>query len=212
MSSRCVGDISVYREIVLDPQACDGETESENDVRQAFGDSQRPLEVDIGSGKGRFLLARASAHPSVNFLGIERQYGRVCKTAKKVRRAELKNVRLARMEAFEGIGKLLTSESVSVFYIFYPDPWPKRRHHRRRLVNPQFMDVLHNRLIHGGVIHFASDHVDYAKVVAGIFRADRRFEEIPPLIPNEDERTDFELLFAAMGKAANRISVRKLSE
>jgi tRNA (guanine-N7-)-methyltransferase len=177
------------------------------DVRNTFLRDANPLAVDVGSGKGRFLLARAEAHPQTNFLGIERQYGRICKTAAKVRRAELENVRLARVEAAAGIAELLQPESVSIFYIFFPDPWPKRRHHRRRLINPDFLTLLHSRLERGGVVHFASDHEDYAVEVAKLFRKDERFDEIDPFVPSEDERTDFEIVFT--GKPIGRVSIRK---
>jgi tRNA (guanine-N7-)-methyltransferase len=178
------------------------------DIGNLFGNCNQ-LEVDIGCGKGRFLIARASGYPERNFLGIERQAGRVLRTARKAERAGLVNVRLARVEAFEGLGKLLAPGSVAVFYIFFPDPWPKRRHHRRRLINPDFMDVMYTRLAAGGVIHFASDHAGYAAEVARVFGADERFEEIDAFQPTEAEQTDFEIIFRGQEKPIQRVSIRK---
>ena len=208
--NRSKADISEYRHIVIADRDADEKNEKSRDVRESFDDPAAPLEIDIGSGKGRFLVARAALCPDVNFLGIERQYARVWKTARKIERAGLTNVRLARVEAFEGIGELVPPGSLATVYIFFPDPWPKRRHHRRRLVNSEFMDMLHNRLVPGGVVHFATDHDDYAAAVTELFRADERFAEIEPFIPSDDERTDFELIFTGQGKAVNRISINKI--
>lgn len=172
-----------------------------------FGNGN-PVEVDVGAGKGRFLLARALEHPELNFFGIERQNGRLYRMAKKIHRHELTNVKLARVEATAGIELMLAAESVSAFYILFPDPWPKKRHHRRRLINAEFMDLLHSKLSQGGIIHFASDHQGYAEVVEQLFMADERFETIEPFMPTENERTDFELIFT--GKTIARHSVRKM--
>lgn len=171
--------------------------------------NNNPLEVDVGSGKGRFLLARATEHPNTNYWGIERQYGRIYRTAKKAHRRGLRNVRVARVEAVNGITTLLPDSSVTAFYIFFPDPWPKRRHHRRRIVNPRFMDLLHLKLVDDGCVHFATDHLDYAGVVARCFAADERFDPIDPFQPTDAERTDFELLFSGQYKPISRHSIRK---
>jgi tRNA (guanine-N7-)-methyltransferase len=172
-------------------------------------ENDNSLEVDIGAGKGRFLLARALEHPELNFFGIERQNGRLYRMAKKIRRHALTNVKLARVEASAGIELMLEPESVSTFYILFPDPWPKKRHYRRRLINTAFMDLLHSKLCSGGVIHYASDHQNYAAYVQEIFAADKRFEAIDPFIPTEAERTDFEIIFAAQEKPTSRLSVKK---
>ena len=172
-------------------------------------ENAHPLEVDVGSGKGRFLLARAAENPDTNYWGIERQYARVYRTAKKAHRRGLQNVRVARVEAVNGITALLPDASVSTFYIFFPDPWPKRRHHRRRLICPPFMDLLNRKLTDQGCVHFASDHQDYAEVVARVFAEDERFASIEPFQPTDTERSDFEVLFRGLSKPISRLSVRK---
>jgi tRNA (guanine-N7-)-methyltransferase len=180
------------------------------DVEQVFG-NRNELEVDIGCGKGRFLIARASSYPQTNFLGVERQAGRVLRTAKKAVRLGLENVRLARVEACGGLAELLEPGSVATVYVFFPDPWPKRRHHRRRLINSDFMDLMHEKLRVGGLLHFASDHADYAKQVSGVFAGDERFEADEVFEPTEEERTDFELIFRGQSKPIWRYTVRKLA-
>ena len=171
---------------------------------------QQTLEVDIGCGKGRFLVARASDHLQRNYLGIDRSSGRVRSTSRKVVRAGLSNVRLVRIEASYAVRCLLPEESVSTVYIFFPDPWPKRRHHKNRLFNQTFVDALYVSLCPAGVLHVATDHADYFQVITKLFLADQRFETAPTLQPSAEEHTNFQLTFEARGRTTNRCSFKKI--
>ena len=157
--------------------------------------ARQPLEVDVGSGKGRFLLARARAHPEVNFLGIERRLSRLRKVDRKAVRLGLANIRLLRMEAYYATAYLIPAGAVRAYYVFFPDPWPKKRHQEHRLFNAAYLDALQRTLEPGGQVHVATDHRPYFDTVAAGLRADARFTEVPPLELAEEERTDFELLF-----------------
>ena len=165
-------------------------------LAQYFGNDQ-PIEVDMGCGKGRFLLARAAAHPAVNFFGVDRMLRRIRKVDRKVVRRGLTNVRLLRMEAYYATTYLIPPESISAYYIFFPDPWPKARHHEHRLFNPRYLDALHRTLRPDGVVHFATDHLPYFEEVCALIRADGRFHEVPPFIPGPEEQTDFERYYVA---------------
>ncbi len=162
-------------------------------------DPARPLEVDCGCGKGRFLLARAAAQPDVQFLGIDRMLGRTQKLDRKIVRAGLANVKLLRMEAFFSLQQLLPPHRVRTIYIFFPDPWPKRRHHRRRLFGPEFLEVLWTRLETGGTVQVATDHLDYFADMRKCLAADARFREVPHQVRQADEQTDFELYYRGHG-------------
>ena len=105
------------------------------DLQKIF-ERNAPLHVDLGCGDGLFLCGLAQRMPDKNFLGIERLLNRVRTSARKV--ARLDNVRLLRMESSYAVRYLLPAESVERFYLLFPDPWPKRRHHRRRIVTPGF--------------------------------------------------------------------------
>ena len=178
----------------------------------ALGDmfpEPRPLEVDVGCGKGRFLLARAGKHPGLNFLGIERLLVRVRKIDRKAVRAGLANVRLLRLEAAYTVEYLLPPACVTTYYILFPDPWPKRRHHRRRLFTPAFIDSLERTLVPGGCVHAATDHAEYFAQIRQLLAADARFEAAPTFVPEADERTDFELEFLSQGLEIGRCSFRK---
>lgn len=98
-----------------------------------------------------------------------------------------------------------------MFYVFFPDPWPKRRHHHHRLVDAAFANGIHQALQTTGVIHLATDHRDYFDVMVGLFRRDARFEEVAPFLPAEAEATDFELLFKGLERSAMRCSFVKRS-
>jgi tRNA (guanine-N7-)-methyltransferase len=173
--------------------------------------SLRPFNVDVGCGKGRFLLAKATVNPDINFLGIDRRLKRVQKVDRKLGRAGLRNVRLICMDAFRVI-ELLPPASVSTFFIFFPDPWPKRRHHERRLFSRPFLDAIHRTLLPEGVIHTATDHPDYFSKICGALRGDLRFGEVPPYEFTEEDRTEFHIVFTGLNAQIGRCSFRKIGD
>ena len=177
------------------------------DFKAGFPHPERPLEVDIGSGKGRFSVARSGAFPETNFLGIERQRIRIDSSGRRCERAGRGNVRLFRMEGYYAISQMVPAAYVANYYFFFPDPWPKARHHDYRLFNPAFMDALHRTLENGGCLHVATDHLPYFEEIFELLQKDARFEEIAAFQPVEEERTDFELIFSH--KEIGRCSFRK---
>lgn len=165
------------------------------DFRQYFEYPDRPFHIDLGCGMGRFLLARSDKFPKINFLGIDRMLKRIKKIDKKAQRLGSENVRLLRVDGYYTITYLIAPQSVDTFYIFYPDPWPKEKHHHNRLFNEPFMDSIARTLKPGGLIHISSDHLPYFEEIYTLLQNDERFEGIAPFIPSEDEVTDFELIF-----------------
>ncbi len=180
------------------------------DFKARFPHPERPLEVDIGSGKGRFLAARSGKFPETNFLGIERQLVRIHSSGRRCERAGCENVRLFRMEGYYAISQMMPANYVANYYFFFPDPWPKARHHDHRLFNPAFMDALFKTLVDGGNLHVATDHLPYFEEIHELLRKDDRFEETPAFEPDDEECTDFELIFAH--KQIGRCSFRKKKE
>jgi len=166
------------------------------DFREKFDHPERPFEIDIGCGKGRFLLARSGKFPETNFLGIDRMLNRIRKIDKKARKMGRENIRLLRIDGYYATTFLLPPESVDTYYVFYPDPWPKGKHHHNRLFNEPFMDAIARTLKPGGKIHAASDHLPYFEEMESLLKNDARFEQIETFVPAENEVTDFELIFS----------------
>ncbi len=178
------------------------------DATALFG-SRRMVEVDAGSGKGRFLLARAAAFPETGFIGIERQHRRVEKITRKATRAGLGNIRILHTDIRFALEMMVPDNAIRTLYLFFPDPWPKRRHQCRRLVTRDFIRLVHAKLEPGGCLHFATDHEGYATAVKALFEISPGFTPCDPFIPTPGEQTDFELLFADRGLAPRRLSLQK---
>src|SRR5260221_8241128 len=127
----------------------------------AIFENNRPVEVDLGSGAGRFLIEAARQYPEKNFFGVERLLGRVRKTLRSASRLGLTNVRVLRLEIDYTVRFLLSPGSVSRLHLSFPDPWPKRRHSRRRLVAEGFLAASASALAIGGGFWIKTGHADY---------------------------------------------------
>jgi len=173
-----------------------------------FGNSN-PLEIDAGSGKGRFITARAQAHPELNFLGIEWQQKRIERLVRRASRHHCINTRFVRADITFILTYLIHDGAVQTIYLFYPDPWPKRRHHQRRLVQPAFLDLVARKLQPGGKLHFATDNIAYAAAARASMEHHAILQPCPVFLPRPEEKTDFELLFEKQGLFAQRFSVWK---
>ena len=165
----------------------------------ALYDMSRPLEVEVGCGRGRFLTGRAAKEPSCEFLGVERMKERVGVFASKARRLGLANAHVVRLEALYTFHYLLPEHHARRVYVFFPDPWPKRRHHSHRLFGPLFLNALWKRLEIGGRLEFATDHEEYFHSVEECFALDTRFRRVEPMERGPEEWTEFETLFRGQG-------------
>lgn len=159
-----------------------------------------PIEIDIGCGKGAFLAWAARARPEHSFLGVERLLERLRRADKKILRLGLTNTRLIRAEASYFVGKLVAEGSVRAYHVSFPDPWPKRRHHERRLFNAQFVAALQRTLVRGGAVNVATDDEDYFRLVEKTMTQSGRFDAAPPEVLPEEARTEFEKIFLGTGK------------
>jgi tRNA (guanine-N7-)-methyltransferase len=125
------------------------------------GNGAPPLEIDVGCHKGLFLVEMAGTHPERNFLGIELQSDRVEKTRKKIRNMGLSNAVVMRSEGLAAV-LALPEDCAEYIHVLFPDPWPKRRHHIRRLVEKRFLQACHRVLKPSGVLRLVTDHEEYA--------------------------------------------------
>jgi len=173
------------------------------DWRVVFERAQ-PIEIDLGCGKGSFLLWAATADPTRNFLGVERLLRRVRRVDRKAVRGGLNNVRLVRLEATYLVSKLIPEASISTYHILFPDPWPKRRHHARRLISADFLADVHRTMTPDSAVNCATDHEEYFEWIQRAFEGSARFTEAGPVVLPPEARTDFEKEFVAAGKQVYR--------
>jgi tRNA (guanine-N7-)-methyltransferase len=169
------------------------------DAEAAFG-RRAPLVVEIGSGRGEVLVHAASEAPGTDFLGLEVYKPGVAQTLIGVRHGGLTNVRLAIVNAAEALTTMLPAGSVDELWVHFPDPWHKKRHHKRRLVTPAFADLAARVLRPGGTWRLATDWAEYAEQMAEVVAGSPDFEGGP------SERWDGRTLtrFEAKGIAAGR--------
>jgi len=158
----------------------------------------QPLEVELGSGDGSFLIEHASTHPERNFIGIERLLGRLRKIEKRARKAKLGNLRGIRIESAYFLRYLLPRQCVSALHIYFPDPWPKRKHQRHRLINETFPELAQQVLVPAGRVYLRTDDRDSFAQMERVFGTSPfRPVETPPELAAV--RTDFEAAFNKRG-------------
>lgn len=132
------------------------------DLRQAF-ERPAPLIVEIGCGNGAALIEMAGAAPNCNFIGIEVHEPGVGRLLRGLEQHRLNNARVAMRDAVEVLHEQTAVESIDGLRIYFPDPWPKKRHHKRRLIQPGFVILAATRLASGGLLHLATDWAPYAE-------------------------------------------------
>jgi len=168
--------------------------------------TRQPLEIEIGSGKGRFLLHRAEARRDRNFFGIDYRWRFLKEGVTRAEQRGLTNLVFMKTEAEEIIPHLVPRSSVEIFHIYFPDPWHKRKHHKRRLLTPEFFQLVHASLVPGGFLELATDNFDYliafkaALVEAGdtLWSATRESRNARILDPGV--QTHFEAKYARQGR------------
>jgi tRNA (guanine-N7-)-methyltransferase len=170
----------------------------------------RPLEIDLGCGDGGFLLEMARRHPERDFVGVERLLGRVRKVCRKITRAGLDNAQVLRLDSKYVIEWLLPPACVSRLHVMCPDPWPKLRHHRRRLIQDDFLRAVCRVLRTDGEFLFMTDHEEYHQWAQEKIAHSGLFEALPW---QEDTffhaKTDFQLQWEAEGKSMHRQRYRR---
>lgn len=170
--------------------------------------SPEPLEVEIGCGDGSFLAAYAAQHQEKNFLGIERLLGRIRKLDRRAIRLRLDNLKILRIEASYCIQYLLPPKSIRACHIYFPDPWPKKKHRKRRLITQKFAENLAGALKPGGQVFLRTDNEGYFRQILETFGKNPRFlaTSAPPELTAVP--TDFEKTFAQQGIPTLRAQYR----
>ncbi len=161
-------------------------SEAQLDFRQVFGRAA-PVVLEIGSGMGDTTAEIARANPATDFIALEVHAPGVGSLLRKLAALEPKNVRVIRHDALEVLERMIADGSLAGIHLFFPDPWPKKRHHKRRLVQPAFAALAARKLAPGGYLHAATDWPDYAAQMEAVLSAepllhrDRREPRARPL-------------------------------
>ena len=175
-----------------------------------------PLVVELGFGRGEFLLDLATREPQQAFVGVEVSFKRTLKMARRLARLPLRNLRLLQGLAESAVREALPDASVACFWINFPDPWPKARHARRRLVQPPFVELLSRRLAPGGALRVATDDPDYAAWIDEVLRGAPELENRhapEPFLRHEEGRmpTAYELEWRALGRPLHFFHYARIS-
>jgi tRNA (guanine-N7-)-methyltransferase len=172
--------------------------------------------LEIGFGRGEFLIDLAQRAPAVAHVGVEISRKRVLKQARRLAKSEIANVRLVHCTGEQALADLVGPASLEAVWINFSDPWPKKRHHRRRLVQAPLVAAVANRLKRGGMLHVATDDVPYAEHIDAVLAAESQLEnafaparwlaDVPGRMP-----TGYELEWRAEGRPLHFFAYQRIS-
>jgi tRNA (guanine-N7-)-methyltransferase len=183
------------------------------DLAVAFGRSA-PTILEIGFGMGETTTAIAQEHPEHNYLGVEVHTPGVGSLLKQIEEHHLTNLRIVQHDAVEVVERMLAPACLAGVHVFFPDPWPKKRHHKRRLIQPPFLRLLATRLAPGGYLHLATDWEEYAQQMLAVARAESTLANLAEgFAPRPGHRplTKFEARGRSLGHAVWDVLFRRVA-
>ena len=185
-----------------------GEVDGLLRFREIFG-RIGPVEIEVGIGSGRFLLRQAESRPEVNFLGLEWSLKHLRVAKQRAERHGLTNVRFHRADARHVLADLVPDASVARLHVYCPDPWPKKRHRKRRFFSPETVGHLERILVPGGFLDLSTDIAEYLEEIGALLRERTRLVEgRDPIFPLEEPegRTNYEMKYLQAGRPIRRAS------
>lgn len=177
-------------------------------AEQLFG-RRAPLEIEVGTGKARFLIEAARAHPARDFLGIERSLSYYRVSRDRVEKSGLRNARVLRADARTFVEGCVADRSVSGFHVYFPDPWPKKKQRKRRLLDGVFLEALAAKLEPGGLVRIATDHPGYADEVAPLLQTVPALEQLAWESLPAPPPTHYEIKYREEGREIRRFLLRR---
>ncbi|HKR64231.1 MAG TPA: tRNA (guanosine(46)-N7)-methyltransferase TrmB [Thermoanaerobaculia bacterium] len=169
------------------------------ELEKLFGNAH-PVVLEIGSGKGRFLISTATEHPELNLLGVEKSlhYHRVIRD--RVAKRGLTNVRLINHDAYLVLKDMIPTASLHEIHIYFPDPWPRKREQKRRIIRPDALEEMKRTLVDGGMGIYVTDHRDYFEAAAPL--VEQAFAKTERRVPGADDppRTNYEAKYREEGR------------
>ncbi len=181
------------------------------DQRLVYG-RKAPLVLEIGSGMGETTAQVAQAHPETDFLAIEVHAPGVGSLLRRIEEQGLTNLRVLRHDAVEVLERMIVDGSLAGIHLFFPDPWPKKRHHKRRLVQPDFVSLAARKLAPGATLHAATDWPDYAEQMLAVLSAEPLLENTTAAFaarPAHRPETKFERRGVALGHPVRDLVFRR---
>lgn len=201
-----------YPDLILKEEDIDGKV----DFNALFGRSCE-IHVEVGSGGGNFIVNQARAFPNIDFLGIEWASKHYRRAVDRMGRWQIRNAKMIRTEAVFFIAKQLEDSSVDCFHVYFPDPWPKKKHNKRRFLCRENLTEMLRCLKKGGIIQVTTDHEDYYEQIKSVFYdGDGRFEKIE-FVKAADAKeaeyvgTSYERKYIKEQRSVYTLAVRKLS-
>ena len=181
--------------------------------RFLFG-NEHPLEVEIGVGKGAFLVGEASSRTDTNFIGIERARRYWLHASDRLRRQQCWNARAILVDAGYFLAEFVPDTVLTAVYVHFPDPWPKKRHHKRRLIQPALVEQVERVLVSGGRLQVVTDHLEYFEQIEAIVRSSSllpRNYQRPMTVGSEEllVGSNFERKYRRAGKTSYAIAAVK---
>ena len=179
-----------------------------------FG-NDRPVELEIGSGKGGFLLEQSRAHEDRNFVGVEWANRYFKFAADRMARWGLCNVRVVRADAKEFVTRFLPESSITALHVYHPDPWPKRRHHKRRLIDRVFVDAAARALVDHGRWMVQTDHAEYFEVIRTLLSGHPKLEQTLGGFQNDHGHeaivvTNYQIKYRRKGRKIHTLTCTRL--
>ena len=153
-------------------------TNGKINVRTLFPDTRRPLNVEIGFGNGSFIFNKAWAEPGADFIGIELYHRGIRSLAKKIKKSCIKNLIIIYSDAKKIFSNSIGNNELLEVYVNFPDPWPKKRHKKRRLINVSFAQLVYSKLKNNGKVYLATDSEDYVREMLICFESKQGFKNL----------------------------------
>jgi tRNA (guanine-N7-)-methyltransferase len=180
----------------------------------AFFGAPGPIEIEIGCGKGTFATRYCEMHPDLPFLALEWEAEFACFTAERLaRRPHLKHVRVVLGDAVPMFRDFLPANCANAVHIYFPDPWPKKRHRKHRIIRAEFLELLRRVLLPGGRFYFGTDHAEYNEEARALLAATPWLRMLDPdAPPTEGIETNFEVKYRKAGKPIYRCVLERMSE
>jgi tRNA (guanine-N7-)-methyltransferase len=164
------------------------------------------IEIEVGCGKGTFMLAYCERHPELPFLALEKEAEIAYQAAERLsRRSQLQHARVVLGDAFIFLRDFLPDSCTQAVHVYFPDPWPKKRHHKHRIMRAEFLEQVRRVAIPEAVLYFGTDHEDYNRETQELFSATPWLEMLNPNAePTEGIQTNFEIKYRKVGKPVYR--------